>query len=857
MANKLRKRNRTRFESLESRHLLAAVTWDGGGDGETWHDPLNWNTDVVPGEFDDVVIDVPDRLVEIEVETGELASVNSLDVEERLFLRGPLEFQEASRFRQLRVQGADPNMLRGAGDMQIDESLEFRGGSVSGSGQITIGEDATFSVTVPTSLDEKSLELFGTANISHGLRGSAPIEIHPSATLNLFASGSSTSVSGFTGTQEVTNNGRIVQRGFGSGRVGFQNGARFINNGEIDLQGSGLEISGGGFTTTDIQIPSGSKLRFQTSDFRFGPGTLVFGDGLLELAGGGSYDFTESQLLVTGTLDITGGDIRVANTLPPQLFVNQIRGTNIFFDADQVFDSARVEFSVVAGAGQLQFRGNTFFQSVTFLNEGGILIPEDATVSFGSFATAQFATNVENFGRVLAGSRGLVLNGTFTNHVGGEVFIGAASGSNRISVNGNGVLINKGLFTKSGDGLSKITSTVTVENSGTIRVEDGPLQFTERNRTLSGRIEVLGDGVLETNLTLADSDTVLTGDGTIDGDLVNRGIVKPGNSVSGNGIGTLFVSGEYSQTATGTLELDVSGLTPDSEHDQLRVSQSASFAGNLTLQVTGEFEPENDDELIAVTYSSGSGEFSNVNVFGVPNTASSQIEPAEAKVTFSSQAGGVQPTFSGTAEPGSTVQLTSDKAGDLGSTTADPETGAWQIQVLTTLSNERHIITATDPNDPDAETNINVFADLNASAGEVDVADDISLRTGSIQFAPFGLDLDGVLEDDDIIIDVENGALTFDVLESQPQGTVNQAKRKFNGSIEFVDQDTIQLSGDFAESELLAGSLPFTITRFTYRLSADDGTIVNELTAFGRFRNPDLDDKAELAEKTAIEALQG
>ncbi len=48
------------FESLEQRALLAVVTWDGGGDGITWEDPANWDTNVLPTAADDVIIaDLP------------------------------------------------------------------------------------------------------------------------------------------------------------------------------------------------------------------------------------------------------------------------------------------------------------------------------------------------------------------------------------------------------------------------------------------------------------------------------------------------------------------------------------------------------------------------------------------------------------------------------------------------------------------------------------------------------------------------------------------------------------------------------------------------------------------------------
>jgi len=43
---------------LMSQDAFAAVkTWDGGGNGVTWADPLNWNPDGVPAANDDVFID--------------------------------------------------------------------------------------------------------------------------------------------------------------------------------------------------------------------------------------------------------------------------------------------------------------------------------------------------------------------------------------------------------------------------------------------------------------------------------------------------------------------------------------------------------------------------------------------------------------------------------------------------------------------------------------------------------------------------------------------------------------------------------------------------------------------------------
>ena len=47
-----------KFEGLESRRLLAAVAWDGGGGNSDWNNLLNWDTDTLPGSTDDVIIDI-------------------------------------------------------------------------------------------------------------------------------------------------------------------------------------------------------------------------------------------------------------------------------------------------------------------------------------------------------------------------------------------------------------------------------------------------------------------------------------------------------------------------------------------------------------------------------------------------------------------------------------------------------------------------------------------------------------------------------------------------------------------------------------------------------------------------------
>ncbi|MEM9827624.1 MAG: hypothetical protein AAF958_13615, partial [Planctomycetota bacterium] len=76
---------RNPFERLEARQLLATLNWDGGGDGQRWSDPQNWDTDRVPTLGDVAIIEDTDGslLVRIDqdVQVDEIQSTEHLRVE--------------------------------------------------------------------------------------------------------------------------------------------------------------------------------------------------------------------------------------------------------------------------------------------------------------------------------------------------------------------------------------------------------------------------------------------------------------------------------------------------------------------------------------------------------------------------------------------------------------------------------------------------------------------------------------------------------------------------------------------------------------------------------------------------------
>jgi len=110
---------------------------------------------------------------------------------------------------------------------------------------------------------------------------------------------------------------------------------------------------------------------------------------------------------------------------------------------------------------------------------------------------------------------------------------------------------------------------------------------------------------------------ILKGEGAIVGDInVPGGIVAPGHSP-----GVLFITGDYTQGAAATLEIEVTGTSVgEAGYDQLSVSGTASLDGTLDIQTAGSFIPGVGaavgvigDSFVIVSAGSVTGTFAAIN----------------------------------------------------------------------------------------------------------------------------------------------------------------------------------------------------------------------------------------------------
>jgi hypothetical protein len=197
----------------------------------------------------------------------------------------------------------------------------------------------------------------------------------------------------------------------------------------------------------------------------------------------------------------------------------------------------------------------------------------------------------------------LVSGGSYTNN-GTLTLEGAPSDKYLI---GGGQITNVGTLNMLGAGRSEIQKSIV--NTGTVNVGAGETLSMNGNFTQSGgALKIAGtfdalhfmtepggtntvDGTLNLTANLPITGGTLQGIGTIvaPGGVTNTsGIVHPGHSP-----GILSITGDYAQSAGGTLAVDVAGTAPGTGYSQLAVSGNASIAGALAvttpLAQTGTF----------------------------------------------------------------------------------------------------------------------------------------------------------------------------------------------------------------------------------------------------------------------------
>jgi hypothetical protein len=393
-------------------------------------------------------------------------------------------------------------------------------------------------------------------------------------------------------TMYFTNYGNM--RRSGSGDLANLKSFRLTNLGLVSVIANSLQLdtveSFGSFEVSE------NALLYLNGSNSLNAGSQFSGDGLVYPTGsvsgtlnGNNFIVSEGQLRanpecsLVGTLQWKGGTLR-GNWYVAQGSTVYISGNDPkYFYSSTFFENAgTVEWT---GLGQI-------------LNEDTSLSAQSATIH--NLATGLFDIQTDagwDTSRPTSNSKFTMY---FTNY-----------GNMRRS--GPGDLANFKLFRLTNVGSIDIfdggLQVENLTNEGTASVESSTLSFRPNSNEVRGDIELNeGTVIFLASPRLIDGCSIY-GNGNLLGNIDNiSGTISPGSP-----LGTITIEGNYSQGPNGALSVELAGLSPDTEHDQLIVTGNVSLNGIANVQLLAPYSPA-ATEAFEIISSGGtiSGEFSEV-----------------------------------------------------------------------------------------------------------------------------------------------------------------------------------------------------------------------------------------------------
>ena len=422
--------------------------------------------------------------------------------------------------------------------------------------------------------------------------------------------------------QGFINQGLLAQSGAGafnvpSGRV-LTNAASGTfdirnNNGLTGIGGGGpnpffnnsgtLRKSAGTGTSVIDQVIVFNNIQ---GTIRVDSGTLVFARGMTTR--GGTGDGGTFVVAPGATLQLTDGTNEVAYH---GIYTGSGGGTILMsggFLSPDVYNTG-VTFNL-PGA-MFQWTGGViggYQQPVPVANAGTITLAGSADkATYGNF---------NNNGTIIhkdTGRLNVYVNGggfSFTNKAGAVYDLQTDAG---VFTSAGGEFNNSGLFKKSGGAGTSLVD-LPFHNAGNVEVNSGTIQFSRFQQT-AGVTNLNGGNLAFSNETVFDGGSVI-GTGTISGNVRNNGATfAPGFSP-----GKITVSGNYTQGANGTLNMEIGGAAPGTQYDQLQVSGTAVLGGALNVSSINGFQPAQGATFQLLVGGSFTGAFSTINTTGFTGT---------------------------------------------------------------------------------------------------------------------------------------------------------------------------------------------------------------------------------------------
>ncbi len=304
----------------------------------------------------------------------------------------------------------------------------------------------------------------------------------------------------------------------------------------------------------------------------------------------------------------TSGTVTVDTTAGPVIITGAQFASNGYRVTGGALTTNTSNTTIRVGDGTAAGTSMTATIDSVITGSGGINKTDYGTLVLGGANTYTGGTTVTYGTLQVANDSALGATSGAVTFDGGTLRIGAASftSSRTFSVGSGGGTVDTGLFDAEWRGAINGTGNLVKSGTGLLTVRNTANSVS----SFTGRITISQGGIFLANASSLGTTSILsgarlTGAGSIRGDLSNSGLLSPGASA-----GTISVTGNYTQNATGTFHVE---LASANVYDRLAITGTATLGGSLSVASLNNFVPLPGQSFQILTATGGvNGRFATV-----------------------------------------------------------------------------------------------------------------------------------------------------------------------------------------------------------------------------------------------------
>ncbi|SRX52324.1 T9SS type A sorting domain-containing protein [Aequorivita sp. CIP111184] len=375
-------------------------------------------------------------------------------------------------------------------------------------------------------------------------------------------------------------------------------------NSQMNVASGVLDLEYSGSASEFLTITSSGVMTVGDASFASAPfGGLLINEGLIQKTSGagtftisstfenndGTINIDSGSMMLSGLMTLTDGEYNVnsngfleLNGDIPNFIIGtltgQLDGPFIVDGGGLRIENNGVNFLDFSGPAGVVWRGGT----LTAQAAAGTVLVNNGLINFTGTGSQQTQLS----GGAVFKNEGTILFDAAANNLSigqGSIFenreLGVITVVDGVIITG-GPFINTGLIQKTtGTGTATIRS-LTNNSPGILNIEIGNMDFND----------------------LYEGDGTITGAGSIGtvAFISIDGTIAPGN----NGPGTLDynIQFDFDTTPNCVYQLEINGITPDTEHDLFAINAPAKLNGTFDIQLG--YAPQLNDEFVVITANS-------------------------------------------------------------------------------------------------------------------------------------------------------------------------------------------------------------------------------------------------------------